>query len=250
VKNIKLFTTAGLASVLLFSSCSLEKRHYTKGYSVDWNSNTPKATEQANKATKAIIETSKSVVTVKGMESNAKIESAPSPELTVSTSTTAATTKKVSKPALAKATTNANPTKANSNKVQIKQSTVMAAKIARKIVGEAKGMRLGLVIAGASSLFLGLIAILFISILFGTIIALAGLVMLIIGLTSKGTGASTNKNNDNGEYTEVVYLKNGSIIRGIIIEQIPNVSLKIKTKDGNVFFYKMEDVEKITKEIN
>lgn len=30
-------------------------------------------------------------------------------------------------------------------------------------------------------------------------------------------------------YTEVVYLKNGSIIKGVIIEQVPNVSLKIKT---------------------
>jgi hypothetical protein len=250
VRNIKLFTTAGLASVLLFSSCSLEKRHYTKGYSVDWNSNTPKATEQDNKATKAIIETSKSVITVKGMESNAKIESEPSPELTVSTSTTVAATKKSSTPALSKATANINSVKANSNKVQIKQSTEMAAKIARKIVGGAKGIRLGLVIAGASTLFLGLIAILFISILFGAIIAIAGIIMLITGLPSKGTGTNTNKNNENGEYIEVVYLKNGSIIRGVIIEQIPNVSLKIKTKDGNVFFYKMEDVEKITKEIN
>lgn len=47
---------------------------------------------------------------------------------------------------------------------------------------------------------------------------------------------------------DVVYLKNGSIIRGIIIEQVPNISLKIKTKDGSVFAYKIEEVEKMTKE--
>ncbi len=47
---------------------------------------------------------------------------------------------------------------------------------------------------------------------------------------------------------EVVYLKNGSIIRGIIIEQVPNVSLKIQTADGSVFAYPMDEVEKITKE--
>lgn len=47
---------------------------------------------------------------------------------------------------------------------------------------------------------------------------------------------------------EVVYLKNGSIIRGDIIEQVPNESLKIKTVDGSVFAYKMEEVIKITKE--
>jgi hypothetical protein len=47
---------------------------------------------------------------------------------------------------------------------------------------------------------------------------------------------------------DVVYLKNGSIIRGIIIEQIPNQSLKIQTADRNVFVFKIEEVEKMTKE--
>ncbi len=47
---------------------------------------------------------------------------------------------------------------------------------------------------------------------------------------------------------DVVYCKNGSVIKGTIIEQTPNQSLKIQTLDGNVFVYAMEDVEKITKE--
>jgi len=47
---------------------------------------------------------------------------------------------------------------------------------------------------------------------------------------------------------DVVYLKNGSIIRGIIIEQVPNVSVKIQTKDGNVLIYKVEEIAKMTKE--
>jgi hypothetical protein len=47
---------------------------------------------------------------------------------------------------------------------------------------------------------------------------------------------------------DVVYLKDGTIIRGQIIEQVPNVSIKVQTKDGSVFVYKMEDVLKITKE--
>lgn len=51
-------------------------------------------------------------------------------------------------------------------------------------------------------------------------------------------------------YTEVVYLKNGSIIRGVVVEQVPNVSLKIKTADGSIFAYPMAEVEKITKEEN
>lgn len=47
---------------------------------------------------------------------------------------------------------------------------------------------------------------------------------------------------------DVVYLKNGSIVRGQIIEQVPNVSLKIQTKDGSLFVYKMEEVERIARE--
>jgi hypothetical protein len=47
---------------------------------------------------------------------------------------------------------------------------------------------------------------------------------------------------------DVVYLKDGSIVRGQIIEQIPNVSIKIQTRDGSVFVYQMEKIEKMTKE--
>ena len=49
-------------------------------------------------------------------------------------------------------------------------------------------------------------------------------------------------------YQDVVYLKNGSIIRGMIIEQVPNQTLKIQTSDGSVFVYQVDEVEKITKE--
>lgn len=51
-----------------------------------------------------------------------------------------------------------------------------------------------------------------------------------------------------GKYEEVVYLKNGNIYHGVIIEQIPGVSLKIKSSDRNVFNVKIEEVEKITRE--
>lgn len=47
---------------------------------------------------------------------------------------------------------------------------------------------------------------------------------------------------------EVVYLKNGSIIRGTVIEQKPNESIKIQTADGSVFVYAINEVSKITKE--
>jgi len=47
---------------------------------------------------------------------------------------------------------------------------------------------------------------------------------------------------------DVVYLKNGSIIRGMVIEQVPGVSIKVETADKSVFVYPMDEVEKITKE--
>lgn len=50
-------------------------------------------------------------------------------------------------------------------------------------------------------------------------------------------------------YNDVVYLKNGEIRKGIIVERIPSETLKIKTSDGNIFVFKMEDISKITKEL-
>lgn len=52
-----------------------------------------------------------------------------------------------------------------------------------------------------------------------------------------------------GNMREVVYLKNGSVIKGVILEQIPNESIKIQTADGSIFVYPMADVEKIAKEV-
>ena len=49
-------------------------------------------------------------------------------------------------------------------------------------------------------------------------------------------------------YQDVVYLKNGSIVRGVIVEQQPNVLLKVKTGDGSLFVFQMAEVEKMTKE--
>ncbi len=47
---------------------------------------------------------------------------------------------------------------------------------------------------------------------------------------------------------DVVYLKNGSIIKGVIVEQIPGESVKLETRDGNVFVFTMLEIAKITRE--
>lgn len=50
------------------------------------------------------------------------------------------------------------------------------------------------------------------------------------------------------DYVDIVHLKNGSVIRGLIIEQVPGESLKIQTADGSVFVYPIDEVAKMTKE--
>lgn len=49
-------------------------------------------------------------------------------------------------------------------------------------------------------------------------------------------------------YLDVVYLKNGTVICGVIIEQVPYEYIKIKTKDGNIPVYQMNEIEKLTRE--
>ena len=50
------------------------------------------------------------------------------------------------------------------------------------------------------------------------------------------------------ETIDVVHLKNGSIIRGMIVVIIPNETIKIETADGSIFVYQMDEVEKMVKE--
>lgn len=47
---------------------------------------------------------------------------------------------------------------------------------------------------------------------------------------------------------DVIHLKNGSVIRGIITEMKPSENIKIQMADGSVFVYKMSEVLKMEKE--
>ena len=47
---------------------------------------------------------------------------------------------------------------------------------------------------------------------------------------------------------DVIYLNDGSVYKGIIIETVPNVSYKIQSEGGNVYAVTVSEVEKITKE--
>ena len=47
---------------------------------------------------------------------------------------------------------------------------------------------------------------------------------------------------------DVVYLKNGLIVRGTIVEEVPNISIKIKTNDGKLVVYQMTEIVQIIQE--
>lgn len=47
---------------------------------------------------------------------------------------------------------------------------------------------------------------------------------------------------------DILYLKNGSILKGSVLEQTPDKDLKFQTRDGSIYVYQMSEVEKITKE--
>lgn len=47
MKKFNLLASAALSLTLLFTACSVEKRHYTKGYNVNWNKSAPKAEVQS-----------------------------------------------------------------------------------------------------------------------------------------------------------------------------------------------------------
>jgi hypothetical protein len=47
---------------------------------------------------------------------------------------------------------------------------------------------------------------------------------------------------------DVVYLKDGSVLRGTIIEDVPGESVRIRTRDGNVFRISYDRIERRTRE--
>jgi hypothetical protein len=107
---------------------------------------------------------------------------------------------------------------------------------------------------GTLLIIIGVILIIFVSIIFGFILMALGLLLrAVAGPKNQPTPppvveSKPQTDDKKVEYVDVVYLKNGSVIRGLIMEQIPNETLKIQTADGSLFVYKMEEVVKITKE--
>jgi queuine/archaeosine tRNA-ribosyltransferase len=70
----------------------------------------------------------------------------------------------------------------------------------------------------------------------------AGISLLICLLMSFADSTSSQVHSK-----DILYLKNGSVINGMIIELVPNKSIKIKKTDGDIIVYSFDDIEKIEK---
>jgi len=50
------------------------------------------------------------------------------------------------------------------------------------------------------------------------------------------------------EMEDVLYLKNGTVVRGMIVEQIPNQQVRIRTRDGSTYVYTFDLIARIARE--
>jgi Flp pilus assembly protein TadB len=84
---------------------------------------------------------------------------------------------------------------------------------------------------------------------------LLGLVLLVAAFTFLVSGANTNslvkykqRLSTNAMMRDVIYFKNGSEIRGTIIEQVMNDYVKIQTADKSILVFKHDEILRIAKE--
>ncbi len=145
--------------------------------------------------------------------------------------------------------------KHNNNKISLKK------KLTPNVKNNETATKTILVVSGIVILLLGLIILWYVSIILGAFLSLLGIALLIFGFVKNNNKHANNNDNSKSDTNnkkdkapmpaskrDVVYLKNGSIIKGEIIEQIMGESVKIQTADGSIFIYKSAEVEKITKE--
>lgn len=55
-------------------------------------------------------------------------------------------------------------------------------------------------------------------------------------------------NFENIPLIDVVYLKDGRILKGIIVEQVPGLSIKIQVGDGSTLVFKVSEIVRMTRE--
>ena len=253
--------------IIVLTSCTMQKRYHNSGFNLGLNGHFTRSNKSASlpnkSAQKAIqnpnaqsskVESNKSTVTEANLPFNTSDvrnvqESDVKPFGAISTQTQIFVNpmNSVSQFKLAKTGVPQFPAKSLKAKSVIKSPSLKSLKKSASSEGGGSGLR-GV---GVFLLIIGIIVLLLVSIVAGIFLSVLGLLLMTAGKSSPepvNTAENVVKEEKKVEYIEVLYLKNGSIIRGMIIEQIPNVQVKIQTSDGSVFVYTMDQVLKITKE--
>jgi len=258
-----------LTIIIVLTSCTMQKRYHNSGFNLGLNDHFTRSNKSGSLPNKSVhkaiqnpnaesskVESNKSTVTETNIPFNTSDvrdvqESDITPFGVISTQTQIFVNpmNSVSQFKLAKAGANQVQAKGIKAKSVIKSPSLKSLKKSASSEGGGSGSR-GF---GIFLIVVGIIVFLFVSLIVGLLLALLGLVLMTSGKSKSSpeplnTAENVVKEEKKVEYIEVLYLKNGSIIRGMIIEQIPNVQVKIQTSDGSVFVYTMDQVLKITKE--
>ena len=240
---------------VVFQSCSLEKRYHSGGYSISWSdkltSHKSSTNTQLKKSSPKISKISKSLNASDDQE-NLKNNNWSLSNVTASNNLPKQGTNDFSNLEVENQKLSVNAIKSTKN---------LDSKNARNIVSNLVKPTLKSQVQAnnasrGANILLGILLLIVAIWFFQNISMLLGLILFFVALFVMSSGRGKNNNNNkatdnernNSTLVDVVYLKNGSMIVGSIIEQVPNENLKIQTKDGSVFVYPMSDIYRITKE--
>ncbi|MFM2387849.1 MAG: hypothetical protein RL660_2606 [Bacteroidota bacterium] len=89
---------------------------------------------------------------------------------------------------------------------------------------------------------------LFASILIGLVMIVIGIILLLSGASANKAAKAKRQQASKDNLQDVIYFKNGSEIRGTIIEQVMNDYVKIQTADKSILVFKHDEILRIAKE--
>ena len=267
-----------VTATLLINSCTVQKRYHNKGFNIEWNilnskhnnsstASNPSTKRNSNSVNSSEISTTNNVAISENPQTNQQLKTSENLQLPLrSTSNFKGVTdfndqnpnpKIVQHSQVSKLRLSNNP---SSNKSKHHYS-VKRLKESNSTAQDSNSGNSGTKVFGTILIILGILILLFVNIYGGVILLALGLIIKLIASASGNSSqplpagaqvvetAPASQEVKKTEYVDVIYLKNGSIIRGMVMEQIPNESIKIQTADGSLFVYKMDEVLKITKEL-
>lgn len=253
--KIAIFIISTIAVV--FQSCSLEKRYHSGGYSISWSdkltSHKSSPNTQSKKLSPKISKISKNRNASDDQE-NLKNNNWSLSDVTASNNLPKQGTNNFSNLEVENQKLSLNAIKSTKN-LEIKNASNIVSNLVKPTI---KSQVQANNASRGANILLGILLLIVAFWFAWNISMLLGLILFFVALFVMSSGRGKNKNNKEDKTTEnernnttlvdVVYLKNGSMIVGSIIEQVPNENLKIQTKDGSVFVYPMSDISRITKE--